>query len=236
MRIAVVDDEELFRTRVSSEITSLFGRDKVRCFLYADGSEILRAMESGITYDAIFLDIEMKDIDGMTAAAAIRKIHKTVPIVFLTSHTEMAMGGYEVSAFRFLAKPVDSQKLKETLTDLEKHYFTGTNITFHRDGEDVIVPASAILYAESSNNEVRFVTKDKPVCVRMKFSEADRLLAGTDCSFEKVHRCYIVNLMHVKKFSATELQIDNGDTLPISRSAAADFKDTMFRFLKQNGR
>lgn len=236
MRIAVVDDEELFRNQISSAITDLLGRDKVQCFLYADGSEILRAMESGISYDAIFLDIEMQNVDGMTAAAAIRKNHPTVPIVFLTSHTEMAMDGYEVSAFRFLGKPVDRRKLRETLTDLEKRYYRNINITFHIGAEDIVIPVNSILYAESDNNEVRFVTKERPIRVRMKLSEARKALAGTDASFFKIHRCYIVNLMYVKKFSTTELTVDNDDTLPIARSAASDFKNEMFEFVRKNGR
>ncbi|NLW89397.1 MAG: response regulator transcription factor [Clostridiaceae bacterium] len=236
MRIAVVDDEEVFRNQISSEITRFFGRDKVSCFLYADGSEILRALELGLIYDAIFLDIEMKEMDGMKAASEIRKITRTVPIVFLTGHTEMAMDGYEVAAFRFLGKPPDRLKLRETLLDLEKHIRRGINITLKSDGEEIVIHASDVLFAESQNNEVRFVTSDKPVCVRMKFSEAEKLLSGTDCDFYKVHRCYIVNVLHIRKFSTTELHMDNGDVLPIARSATTDFKNKMFESLKKNGR
>ncbi|MDD4095464.1 MAG: LytTR family DNA-binding domain-containing protein [Oscillospiraceae bacterium] len=236
MRIAVVDDEEVFRNQISSEITRFFGRDKVSCFLYADGSEILRALELGLIYDAIFLDIEMKDMDGMTAAAEIRKIARTVPIVFLTGHTEMAMEGYEVAAFRFLGKPPDRRKLRDTLLDLEKHIRKEVNITLHSDGKDIVIPASSILYAESQNNEVRFVTSPRPVRARIKFSEAEKLLSETDCDFYKIHRCYIVNLLHIRNFSTTELHMDNGDILPIARSAAADFKNKMFESLKKNGR
>ena len=236
MRIAVVDDEEVFRNQIASEITKLYGRDKVNCFLYADGSEILRAMHSGLEYDAVFLDIEMKNTDGMRAAAEIRRISRTVPIVFLTSHTEMAMEGYQVAAFRFLAKPVDPQKLKETLTDLEKYIYKGINIMFHVEGEDILVPADSVIYAESANNEVRFVSKEKSINVRMKFSEAQRMLQETDCDFYQVHRCYIVNLRHIRKFKATELQTDSGHIVPIARSASTEFKDRMFEYLKQNGR
>lgn len=236
MRIAVVDDQELFRNQVSSEITKLFGRDAVQCYLYADGSEILRAMALGLQYDAIFLDIEMKDVDGMKAAAEIRKMSGTIPIIFLTSHTEMAMQGYEVAAFRFLAKPIDRQKLKSTLTDLERHIYQGMNIAFRVEGEEVVVPVREILYVESANNRVRIVTTDHPVDVRMKLSEAQHILAETDCVFYKVHRCYLVNFMHVKKFSTTAIHMDNGEELPISRSAAAEFKNKMFEYLKQNGR
>lgn len=236
MRIAVVDDEEVFRNQISSEITRLYGRSKANCFLYADGCEILRAMRSGLEYDAVFLDIEMKVTDGMRAAAEIRTISRTVPIVFLTSHTEMAMQGYEVAAFRFLAKPIDLIKLKDTLTDLEKHISNGINITLHYDGEDLILAANSVIYAEAANNQVHFVTAEKTFNVRMKFSDAQKILSETDCDFYPIHRCYYVNLRHVRKFTATELHTNNNEVLPIARSAAQTFKNKMFEYLKQNGR
>ena len=236
MKIAVVDDEEVFRNQISSEITKFYGRAKANCFLYADGSEILRAMRSGLSYDAVFLDIEMKVTDGMRTASEMRKICRTVPIVFLTSHTEMAIHGYEVAAFRFLAKPVELMKLKETLTDLERHICNGINITLRCEGEDLIVTANSVIYAESSNNQVRFVTAEKTFNVRMKFSDAQKILCETDCDFYPIHRCYHVNLRHIRKFTAVDLQTDNGDVLPIARSAAPSFKEKMFEYLKMNGR
>lgn len=42
------------------------------------------------------------------------------PVIFLTSHTEMAMEGYEVAAFRFLGKPLRGDKLLQTMSDLRE--------------------------------------------------------------------------------------------------------------------
>lgn len=236
MRIAVVDDEEVFRNQISTEITKFYGRQKVSCFLYADGSEILRAMQAGLVYDALFLDIEMKNVGGMQAAEEIRKISRTVPLLFLTSHTELAMDGYEVGAFRFIGKPVNPEKLRQALTDLEKLIYNNINITLRCDGEDLVVAANSVIYAESANNLVRFVTKEKVIHVRMKFSQARDLLMATDCDFYPAHRCYLVNLRHIRKFTATEIHTDNKDVLPIARNASAAFRDRMFEYLKQNGR
>ena len=113
MRLAIVDDESVYRSQVAELISSVYGKADVSCFLYADGSELIRSFENGFKLDAIFLDIEMKDIDGMTAAKKIREYSKDIPIIFLTSHTELAMDGYEVDAFRFLSKPVNKLKLSE---------------------------------------------------------------------------------------------------------------------------
>ena len=67
-------------------------------------------------YDAIFLDIEMPEMDGITVAKNLRKLHSDVPIIFLTSHIEYALEGYEVNALRYLTKPISPEKLKEVLS------------------------------------------------------------------------------------------------------------------------
>ena len=62
----------------------------INCISFDDGQEVVSAYEKGQRFDAIFLDIEMKQLDGMKTAEKIRSISSDVPIVFLTSHTELA--------------------------------------------------------------------------------------------------------------------------------------------------
>ena len=96
MRLAIVDDESAYRRHIVEMIDSVYGKSEVSCYLYSDGSELIRSFENGFKLDAVFLDIEMKDVDGMTAAKKIREYSKDIPVIFLTSHTELAMDGYEV--------------------------------------------------------------------------------------------------------------------------------------------
>ena len=101
MRIAIVDDESVFRKQITDSIHSLYGKGDVSCFHYADGKELIAAFENGFELDAVFLDIEMKQMDGMKTARIIRTYSDSIPIIFMTSHTEMAMDGYEVSIIAF---------------------------------------------------------------------------------------------------------------------------------------
>jgi hypothetical protein len=55
-----------------------------------------------MSYDLLFLDIEMDDIDGIQVAKKVHALLADMYIVFITSHDEFPMTGYEVSAFRFL--------------------------------------------------------------------------------------------------------------------------------------
>ena len=236
MRIAVVDDEEVFRRQIASMISNLYGREDVSCFLYADGSEVIRSFENGFKLDAVFLDIEMKDVDGMSAARRIREFDKEIPIVFTTSHTEMAIEGYEVDAFRFLSKPINELKLRETLKDLEILLKVDNKIVLRKDGEELVFSISDLIYAEASNNSVRFQFRKQSVEQRMKFTDAMNKIDEQTHDFVKIHRSYYVNLAHVKKLNSTEVLMDNGETLPVARSAAAGAKERLFEYVRRAGR
>ncbi|MBO4474882.1 MAG: response regulator transcription factor [Clostridiales bacterium] len=236
MRIAVVDDETCFRQAIADQISSLYGRENVSCFLFSDGRELVRSFENGFQLDAIFLDIEMRELDGMSTARVIREHSKDIPIIFTTSHTEMAMEGYEVDAFRFLGKPVDSEKLRKTLEDLEKKLRVDEKIVLRQNGEERIFPVKDLIYAEAANNSVRFVFPDTSVEQRMKFSEAVALIDSLTSGFAKIHRSYYIHLGHVTKMGPTEVLMDNRDTLPIARGMAADLKKKLFDYIRSNGR
>ncbi|MDC9428716.1 two-component system response regulator RgaR, partial [Clostridioides difficile] len=57
--------------------------------------------------DIIFLDIQMKDINGIEVAKKIRKFDEKVEIIFTTAFSEYAPQGYEVRAYRYLVKPIE---------------------------------------------------------------------------------------------------------------------------------
>jgi len=236
MRLAIVDDESAYRRHIVEMIDSVYGKSEVSCYLYSDGSELIRSFENGFKLDAVFLDIEMKDVDGMTAAKKIREYSKDIPVIFLTSHTELAMDGYEVDAFRFLGKPLNEVKLRETLTDLEKKLKVDEKIVLHKDGEEIIYPVSNLIYVEASNNSVRFCFRGDNVELRMKFADAIRLVDDASSDFIKIHRSYYINLAHVKKLSATDVILDNNEVLPVARSASADTKKRLLEFIRRNSR
>ena len=236
MRLAIVDDETVYRSQIAELIASVYGKAEVSCFLYADGSELIRSFENGFKLDAIFLDIEMKDVDGMTAAREVREFSKDIPIIILTSHTELAMDGYEVDAFRFLSKPVNEAKLRETLTDLEKKLKVDEKIVLIKDGEELVNSVSDLIYVEAANNSVRFCFRGDSIELRMKFTDALKMVDQVSSDFVKIHRSYYINLAHVKKMSATDVILDNKEILPVARSASSEAKKRLLDFIRRNGR
>lgn len=236
MKIAICDDERLFRKELSEALYEYFGRLDLTCAEYQDGKEILEAVGKGVTFDALFLDVEMKETDGMTAASELRRMGVTAPIIFLTSHTEMAMEGYEVSAFRFLGKPLRREKLQQTLTDLRDLIQCGKSILIRCDGEDVVVALAELIYAEARNNDLRLVLADREYVIRRKLSDLEQELSKVSDLFVRIHRGYLVNLQHVTKNHGMEVFVSNGDVLSVSRSQASAFKEALLRYVRASAR
>ena len=114
--IAIVEDEdscakqmEEYLARYADESGEVF--ETVR---FCDGDEILENYRA--QYDIILMDVQMKFMDGMTAAEEIRKVDPEVVIIFITNMAQYAIRGYAVDALDYVLKPVSyvafSQRLE----------------------------------------------------------------------------------------------------------------------------
>ena len=78
-------------------------------------SKLLKHIENN-PVDILFLDITLKNKSvGLSVAEEIRKINKSLHLIFTTAHFEFVMEAYKVNAFDYLVKPISQNKLEETL-------------------------------------------------------------------------------------------------------------------------
>jgi DNA-binding LytR/AlgR family response regulator len=233
MKIAICDDEKIFLDSLEEKIYGILS--KLDCEVIPFGSaEAL--LSSAMDYDLIFLDIEMGGMDGMRAAKQIRETDFEMPIVFLTSHTEMAIEGYEVNAFRFLKKPVEEEKLRQTLQDIQLMKASHKGVMIKAGGEEIVVIPSEVLFLESDNNNVRIITSSGSITTRLKLSEAIEIFNRINDTIRKVHRCSAVNLDHVARLRDREAVLDDGSVIAVSRSCFADFKNALYEHVKKTVR
>lgn len=107
IHIAIVEDEKSYIKQLT-EYIDRFSREfsqEIKLSVFTDGDEILEKYTAD--YDIILLDIQMRFIDGMTAAEKIREMDKSVVIMFITNMTSYAVKGYEVDALDYMVKPVE---------------------------------------------------------------------------------------------------------------------------------
>lgn len=114
LRIAICDDDLGFtgslETLVLEESRGMGIR--VDTDVFSDGKTLLKSIQSGERYGLIFIDIEMEQVDGISAARKIRKTDRSVLFIYISGYDKYLKDLFEVEPFRFLSKPLDKEKFR----------------------------------------------------------------------------------------------------------------------------
>lgn len=134
---------------------------RVETEVFSDGKTLLNSIQNGEHYQLIFIDIEMEQVDGITAARCIREIDRTVLLIYVSGYDNYLKELFEVEPFRFLSKPLDhvqfARYFKESckrINETEVFY----QFTFNKEIRKV--PVRDIVYFESNNRIVYIHLKD----------------------------------------------------------------------------
>jgi two-component system response regulator LytT len=229
MRIAVCDDEELFRIEFKTILDKVLVNSEYDIDTFSGGSSLYEAFLKN-PFDLVFLDIEMPGIDGITLAKRLRAVSENVQIVFLTSHIEYALEGYEVNALRYLVKPVDMNKLSEVLKYIQDKKNNSRQIMIKQEGEDIVIDISDVIYIESLDKNVRIVTSKSEYITRYNISDYEEELKNS--GFFRSHRSYLISLSKVKKIVKNDVIMDGDISLPVSRSNVKALKEALYAYVE----
>ena len=230
MRIAICDDQLQCRKQTEEAVRECLKGLEYGVELFKDGFEFLQAFGRK-PYDLVLLDIEMPKIDGISLAKELRKLHKDVPIVFLTSHIEYALEGYEVNALRYLTKPVSIPKLREVLSCVWQRMQKQRILWVKTELGDQKLPVREIVFMEAQNQNILIYTTGEVYSIRYNLADYQQELAAD--GFFRIHRGYLVSLGHVKNVGKCELTMDNGAVLPVSRAKEKELKEALFQYIQQ---
>ena len=230
MRIAICDDNPSFSQTLRAYIENAYKSLDLLIEFFNSGEALLGYyQENKKPFDVILLDIEMAQINGLEAAHQIRKVDTKTVIIFITSHDELASMGYEVSAFRFLTKPVKAHKLIEALEAVRIQNNHLKTIHVSNPEGDHTIPVDDILFLEAQNQMVRIQTQGSTFIQRYSLSEYGKELAKYN--FISVHRSFLVNMKYIKSISKQDVTMTDGTTLPISRLKYQDVKQHFFDYI-----
>ena len=124
IHIAICDDEKEFAAYLSGLINRYAAEtgEEIKVSLYYDGMELTERYDPSI--DLIFLDIQMRLLDGLHTAGHVRKLDEKVGIIFLTTLTQYGLEGYQYQAANYIIKPIKYVRLKAELDQwLKKQSF-----------------------------------------------------------------------------------------------------------------
>lgn len=231
-RIAIVEDDEKYSNLLLEYIKRYEEESKThfQVTLFSDGLEILD--EYHADFDLILLDIQMKHLDGMKTAQAIRAFDEDVIVIFITSTVQFAVQGYLVDALSYLLKPVPylafSQLLSKAIKRIEqkkkKDY-----LTIETDGNLLKLDLKQIYYMESERHSIYIYSERGTFVTKGPLKKFEELLHKK--GFSKCHNAYLVHLYHVMSSSPSTLYLPNQIELPISRTKKKSFMNDLTDYI-----
>ena len=192
--IAIVEDEEMYAKQLQ-QFLHQYEEENKEMFditVYSDGDQIVNKYKS--QYDIILMDVEMKFMDGMSAAEEIRKIDTEVVIIFITNMAQYAIRGYAVDALDYVLKPVSyfafSQRLNRAISRMKKR--ETKIIMVNMKGGMVRINVANIYYIESQGHTLILHTILGNYETTGKMKEMEEKLS--EMNFCRGNKGYLINL------------------------------------------
>ena len=234
IKIAIVEDEAAVRDQLTDYVrryTRQYGTEfEVTCF--TDGDEILENYRPA--FDIIFLDVEMKRLNGMETAQRIRELDDDVLLIFITNMAQYAIKGYSVGALDYVLKPVPyfafSQQLQKAVNQLARrarHY-----LAVPVDGGMRRVDAAEVYYIESDGHRINFYTENGDFSAPGTLKTWEEKLENS--AFVRCNSGYLVNLAHVSGVQQNTVQVGPHE-LQISRPKRRAFLAALADYIGGGG-
>lgn len=229
INIAICDDEINIINKTKKLIQD-YDKEDIDIYVYESGEELINSDKE---FHIIFLDIDMKGLDGIETAKKLREYDKKVKIIYVTNYTDYTYSAFSVYAFGYLVKPLNKKELYNQLD--EALSYTGEiskNLEFiTRDGV-IRIDTNSIYYFEYEQRKVIMKTIDKNYILKKKISEIGKDIQ--DYGFEMPHKSFVVNLYNIKTIKGYDVHMMDGSVIPLSQKKSSQFRDSLNRYLSKH--
>lgn len=235
LRIAICDDETEDVDSLKQILMHSRGEQKIEIETYLSSKKFLQVLEEKDKEslpDIVFLDIEMPEIDGIFIAKKIRNLPADIYIVFITVHPEYAINGYETRAFRYVLKPLSENTITSILLDITRELSKKKRLIIKNNRSEYLIPLDEIVFICAEDKYTILYTKSHHYIDRLTLKNYEDLLSPY--GFYRVHRKYIVNLLHHIGMEKGHICLTGNVRIPISRRKENEYHKELLQNLERN--
>lgn len=227
LRVCICDDDMFTRDSLSKMVTAYSFQNNVD-FEIEQYDSPRKLLDSPGQFDIIFLDIEFGELyDGIDIAKMLRKKGDSSILIFVTSHADMSIKGYEAEAFRFVVKPLSDERISAILNSCMAKLSRSLTIKIKaHDGAYFIKTDSIVYILSEERKRLIYLENGKIKSTWQTLKELYDVLPHRQ--FQYVQKSYIVNLDKVVSIRNNVITMVNGTAIPLSRH----YKDAFIYSLK----
>ena len=231
IRIAICDDEKHMSDHIRAMASDFFRKKnrEIQLRTFSSGEELL-SYDGQI--DILFLDIQMKGMDGLETARKLRAGKFRGFLIFITVLKEMVFQSFEVQAYDYLVKPVDEKQFGKTMERLfASMQNVGEDSLLVQQGyERRIVPKDEIVFCEVIDRKIYLNLASGEVVDY--YERIENLETKLGSHFFRCHRSYLINLKHLKGYKNGTAYMDNNKEVPVSRLRSKEFSGVVLQYMK----
>lgn len=236
VRIIICDDDTVFIKQLREYLQEYFQRVNKSCPQIAEFHDGETLLEDDGKKDIVFLDIEMKGIDGICVGNELKKRSPDSIIFVITSFAEYLDEAMRFHVFRYLSKPLDKQRLFRNLRDAVHMYMVSViTVPVETKEKMYTVHASDIIFVEAQGRNVTVHTVHEDY-VSIHNMQHWRNTLQEKC-FYHTHRSFIVNMAFVNDFDHTLIHLyHNQFRAYLTRRKYSSFKEAYLLYLESVGK
>lgn len=234
MRIAICDDEPDFTERMRTQVESGLAAcgEKADISIYQEGEAFC---SSDAAYDAVFLDIDMPQMNGFDIAEEMNRRGNSF-LIFVTMHDELVYSSIRFQPFRFIRKSHLEEELPEVLKDLYSAVCkrrAGQKFAFQTRESTVFLDVGSITYIEIYGHWLHVRTEDGwEVECYGSLLKLEKELAPF--AFIRTHKSYLVNCKYIYAMEKGQCILDDGTKILLSRHRTEEVRARFRDYIRSN--
>jgi len=231
IHIAICDDEKYISDNIKVFASDFFHKKnrEIHLSIFSSGEELL-GYDGQI--DILFLDIQMKGMDGIKTAKRLRAGKFKGFLIFITVLREMVFQSFEVQAYDYLVKPVEKTQFEKTLERLYASMCSASedSLLVQKGYEGRIIQKDEIVFCEIIDRKIYLNLVSGEVLDY--YERIENLETKLGDRFFRCHRSYLINLKHLKGYKNGNAYMDSGREVPVSRLRSKKFSGVVLQYMK----
>ena len=229
VNVAICCNNEYVIKIIEEKITAAY-RDSCLMSKYYSYSDFVDIFNKEV-FDIVFLDMDNEYREALNVAETIRKVDRSLKLVFISKESNYVFSAFNYNMFWFLRLDSLKTDVDKMVKCLKKEMLdTPQTITFFTKNGRVYINQQDIVYIEVMSHDTTVHTKTSTYNTNRPL---DKLIKDLDpFGFIRIHNAFLVNYRYIASIHKYNVILNDSTELPISKKRKKDVSNRLKILMK----